>query len=309
MNSSRPAIPHPRAHCKSSPQQQKRSPHSPALLKSKRPCIQMYNMSLQPISKVERATFRESYVGKIPETSCKLPIDDDPDALVFSYLVEDYMNWIPLVKDTDDGEDRFRKRYTDEVIKPKYGLSSGSAMRSVPVHIEQELQREWQRTKLAYEMDAPRRRAEAERVFRTPASVCNLSTAYHMFELRALPIAQLVSKLDTALDPKSINLANEQSARELIARERADEIEIERKRMADLPNPDANTARGDDGEIGPNGETTETHDIVYVNEKSGAGKGQRITMRTWVPKRRIEDDDEKDLARYYDAWHEIDWEC
>lgn len=301
-------MPNPRAQCKSSPQQ-KRSPslHSPALLKSKRPCMDLYSLSLKPISKVERTTFRDSYVGKIPETSCKLPIDDDPDALVFSHRVEDYMDWIPLVKDTDDGEDRFRKRYTDEVIKPKYGLSSGSAMRSVPVHIEQELQREWKRTKLAYDMDVSRRRAEAERVFRTPASVCSLSTAYYIFELRALPIAQLVSKLDTAPDPKSINLANEQSARELIARERADEIERERERMADLPKPDANTARGDDGEIGPNGETTETHDIVYVNEKSGAGKGQRITMRTWVPKRHIEDDDKKDLARYYDPWHEIDW--
>jgi len=301
-------MPNPRAQCKSSPQP-KRSPslHSPALLKSKRPCMDLYGMSLQPLKNVARPTFRDSYVGKIPETSCKLPVDDDPDALVFSYRIQDYMDWMPLVKDTDDGEDRFRKRYTDEVIKPKCGLSSGSAMRSVPVHIEQELQREWKRTKLAYDMDASRRRIEAERVFRTPASVCNLSTAYYMFDLRGLPIAQLVSKLDTPLDPKSINLGNEQEARELIARERADEIEIERERLADLSNPKANTARGDDGEIGPNGETTETHDIVYVNEKSGAGKGQRITMRTWVPKRRIEEDDKKDLARYYDPWHEIDW--
>ena len=96
------------------------------------------------------------------------------------------------------------------------------------------------------------------------------------------------------IDPKSINRDSEQSARDRVSHERADEIALERERVANLPKP-ANTARGiggDSSEIGPNGETTDTHDIVYVNEKSGAGKGQRITMRTWVPKRRDADDDD-----------------
>jgi hypothetical protein len=109
--------------------------------------------------------------------------------------------------------------------------------------------------------------------------------------LRAHSIGQLVIELDTPLDPNSINLASEKEARDIITRERGDEIEIERKRLAEMPKS-ANTARDEGSEIGPHGETTETHDIVYVNEKSGAGKGQRITMRTWVPKRRDADDDD-----------------
>jgi hypothetical protein len=290
MIQNRPAMPNSRAQSKSSP---KRSPtlSSPALMKSKRPCTQMATMSLQPLTVVDRATFRESYTGKIPEISCELPTDDDPDALVFSYRIQDYMKWIPLAQDSEDGEARFRKRYIDEVVNNKYGPLPGSAMRSVPKHIEQELKREWNRTKLAYDMDAPRRKADATRIFRLPASVCSISTASHSFRLRAHSVGQLVIELDTPLDPNSINLASEKEARDIITRERGDEIEIERKRLAKMPKP-ANTARDEGSEIGPHGETTETHDIVYVSEKSGAGRGQRITMRTWVPKRRDADDDD-----------------
>ncbi len=284
-------MPNPRAPAKSSPS--KRSPvTSPALMKSKRPCFQL-SMSMQSMPSAA-PKFRKSKVGNIPATCCDLPVDEDADALVFSYRIADYMDWIPLAQDSDDGETRFRKRYMADVINPDNGLLPGSAMRSVPVHIEKELQREWKRTQLACEMDAPRRKVEAERIFRTPAFVCSISTATHLFRLRAHSIAQLVIELDTPIDPKSINRDSEQSARDRVSHERADEIALERERVANLPKP-ANTARGiggDSSEIGPNGETTDTHDIVYVNEKSGAGKGQRITMRTWVPKRRDADDDD-----------------
>jgi hypothetical protein len=250
---------------------------------------------------------RKTQVGAIPAYECELSMPKDPTQIVYSARIADYRRWIPLVcAEQDNGRQRFRDRYTIEVIVPRDGEAIRDAKGMLHAPLEAEIQREWMRTAEAYQ----RQRKHIQ--LRNFAAKEPVSTAILLDSLRALPVKNVVLMLDRVCNCKSVNLAAMEAAEKIILEERCDEINAERARQQHqlevaeglVPAPKRQAS-----EVGPFGETTDTHDIVYEVVKSGAGKGQTMPIRTWVPKSNLHSVGEEDdyEGPYFDSDRGIDW--
>jgi hypothetical protein len=219
-------------------------------------------------------------------------------------VVHDYSRWIPLVRaEQDNGRERFRKRLLAEVIVPRCVDLYDDKGELLAAH-EAEIAREWEKTAAAYQ----RQRKDAE--LRRYAAKEPVSVETLLDSLRALPIKNVVIMLDSACNQESVNLDAMEAAEKIILEERGDEIDAERARQQhafEVAEGIAPAPKRQASEVGPFGETADTHDIVYENVKSGAGKGQTVPLRTWVPKSKITPVAEDDLIPYSDSWHGIDW--
>ena len=172
--------------------------------------------------------------------------------------------------------------------------------------LEAEIQREWMRTAEALQ----RQRKHIQ--LRDFAAKEPVSTGILLDSLRALPIKNVVLMLDKACNCKSVNVAAMEAAEKIILEERGDEITTERARQQHqlevaeglVPAPKRQSS-----EVGPFGETTDTHDVVYEVVKSGAGKGQTMPIRTWVLKSALHSVGEEDAyeGAYFDSGRGIDW--
>jgi len=249
---------------------------------------------------------RRTQMGLIPIDECDLRVPNDPNVLVYSARIGDYRRWIPLVcAERDDGRARFRKRYLADVVVPR-GDDLHDAKGMLRTALEEELKREWMRTADAYQASKRRARALRDQAANEP-----VSTEVLLDSLRALPIKNVVQMLDKQCNPESVNAAAMEAAERIIMQERGDAIAAERARQQhafEVAEGIAPAPKRQASERGPFGETLDTHDIVYVNEKSGAGKGQRMTMRTWVPKSTIPESTKDDSVPYIDSWRGIVFE-
>jgi len=249
---------------------------------------------------------RRTQMGLIPIDECDLRVPNDPNVLVYSARIGDYRRWIPLVcAERDDGRQRFRKRYLADVVVPR-GDDLHDAKGMLRTALEEELKREWMRTADAYQASKRRARALRDQAANEP-----VSTEVLLDSLRALPIKNVVQMLDKQCNPESVNAAAMEAAERIIMQERGDAIAAERARQQhafEVAEGIAPAPKRQASERGPFGETLDTHDIVYVNEKSGAGKGQRMTMRTWVPKSTIPESTKDDSVPYIDSWRGIVFE-
>ena len=282
---------------------------SPALLSKTNEVERLYELSRTlkrkggPAFTMTTGGGRQTQVGLIPADECDLPVPRDPNVLVYSTRIEDYRRWIPLVRaEQIDGRQRFRERYIAEVIVPRCGDDLYDDKRKFKAALAEELQREWMRTADAYQ------RWKKARALRADAAKEPVSTAVLLDSLRALPIQKVVQMLDMQCNAESVNAAAMEAAERIIMQERGDAIAAERARLQHALEIEAGVApapKRQASERGPFGETTDTHDIVYVNEKSGAGKGQRMTMRTWVPKSTSVKPTDNDSVPYIDSWRGI----
>ena len=249
---------------------------------------------------------RRTQMGLIPVDECDLCVPNDPNVLVYSARIDDYRRWIPLVRaERDDGRQRFRERYLADVVVPR-GDDLHDAKGKLHAALEEELQREWMRT-----ADA-NLAAKRMHVLRKTTAKEPVSTEVLLDSLRALPIKNVVQMLDKQCNPESVNAAAMEAAERIIMLERGDAIAAERARLQHALEVEAGVApapKRQASERGPFGETLDTHDIVYVNEKSGAGKGQRMTMRTWVPKSTPDESTtDNDSVPYIDSWRGIEFD-
>ena len=250
---------------------------------------------------------RQTQMGAIPACECQLSMPKDLSILVYSARIADYRRWIPLVRaEQDNGRQRFRDRYIIEVILPREGEAIFDAKGFLKAPLDTEVRREWMRTAEALQ----RQRKHIQR--RNFAAKEPVSTAVLLDSLRALPIKNVVLMLDKACNCESVNVAAMEAAEKIILEERGDEITTERARQQHqrevaeglVPAPTRQSSAG-----GPFGETTDTHDIVYEVVKSGAGKGQTMPIRTWVPKSALHSVGEEDAyeGAYFDSGRGIDW--
>ena len=257
----------------------------------------------RPAFDMAAAGGRQTQVGFIPADECDLRVPNNLDGLVYSARISDYRRWIPLVRaEREDGRQRFRERYLADVVVPR-GDDPYDAKGMLRDAIVAEIQREWMRTADAYQ------RWKKARALRADVAKEPVSTEVLLDSLRALPIQKVVRMLDMQCNSESVNAAAMEAAERIIMQERGDDIAAERARLQHALEVEAGVApapKRQASERGPFGETTDTHDIVYVNEKSGAGKGQRMTMRTWVPKSTIaKPTDDDDSVPYIDSWRGI----
>ena len=249
---------------------------------------------------------RQTQVGFIPADECDLRVPNNLDGLVYSARISDYRRWIPLVRaQREDGRQRFRERYLADVIVPRGGDDLYDDKGMLRDAIVAEIQREWMRTADANQA------AKRMHLMRTETAKEPVSTEVLLDSLRALPIRKVVQMLDMQCNPESVNAAAMEAAERIIMQERGDAIAAERARLQNELEVEAGVApapKRQASEVGPFGETTDTHDIAYVNEKSGAGKGQRITMRTWVPKSTTaKPTDDVDSVPYIDSWRGVEF--
>ena len=234
-----------------------------------------------------------THCGLQPIADAEIPPPSDPEVVVHSTRVEDYKRWAPIIRCQEDRFERFCRRFTADVLVPRYGHDA-IAQRN----IDDELLLEYERTVIAWDLDR-RRRAEKFNIdefvpFRKSEDV--LENRFRM-----ITADDLVTELEThyGLAHEAALLAREgqtappevlahnarvrTSARATVADERADEVTEARQRR-EQERVAALAAERRLREIGPNGETEDTHDRVFSREPSGAGKGQTVLVETWVPK-------------------------
>ena len=238
-------------------------------------------------------------------TTKPLPPRDGQGNAYYGTTEDDYARWLPLMRTMDERErrERFQERWIFDVLSLHHpvlyhelAVTPGAKW---PDTWLSEATREYDRVQSLWHVQRKRQMAEPW-VKGQP-----IATRTYLDQMRFQEPAKLTRTL--AIPEKGL-AANEIEARRLVAEERKRElaryraereealaaIERAKARAAEEAKeakaPPALTRAP--SEVGPNGETSETHEKVYSREASGAGKGQTNLLKRWVP--RVEREPSKD---------------